>query len=352
MSKFYITTVYDEVLHKIETISIQNIDQHALSIYILKADDVFYDSKKGSLKITIVNDTGIKTEKEKLGDIQLTPNQETLLLRQSVQKHLLFSAQDIIFYRILLSHYINNQVKGVATITLDEIHKTYRGKSFKYEKGKDKYDKETLLAYVRSIVKFCNLKVILDFSNSNLVVANQYKYNNKTQIVSNLLKIGKGIHISNIATAKITYTLGAVGEYFLLTKQYGQSLPKEIYSLRFNKIDEFNMAIYIMRMLVINKRWKKDVTISVSTLLSKIMKYNIKGYNVFLTYLQYLEKIDAVKRAKKVNQIKKQLDEILILFIKKEIIKDYKYIGKFQFKSIRDSKLMIVIQTGKKDKGK
>ena len=35
---------------------------------------------------------------------------------------MLFSSQDVIVYRILLSHYINNQVNGIATITLDEIN--------------------------------------------------------------------------------------------------------------------------------------------------------------------------------------------------------------------------------------
>lgn len=353
MSRFMITTVYDEVLHKIETISANDIEEQVLLVAnILKATIIFRDSHKGSLKITVVNDKGARTEREKLGNIQLTKKQEVLLLRQSVQKHLLFTAQDIILYRILLSHYINNQVNGVTTITLDEIHKTYRGKSFSYKKGHDKYDRETLLAYVRSIIKLSNIKVILDFSTSNLTVAKHYKYSEKPQIWSYLLEIGKDIHLSNITTAKISYALGSVGEYFLTTKQYGQLLPKEIYSLRFNKIDEFNMAIYIARMLVINKRWKKDVTISVSTLLSRIMKYNTKGYNVLLNHLQYLEKIDSVKRAKKIKQIQKQLDEILILFKQKEIIVDYKYVGKFQYKSIRDNELMVVIQMVKKGKGK
>ena len=353
MSRFMITTVYDEVLHKVETISATDIDTNVFaSMYLLKAFLIFRDSQKGKLKITVINDKGARSEREKLGIINLTKEQYAFLFRQSLQKYLLFSSQDVILYRILLSHYINNQVNGIATITLDEIHKTYRNKAFKYEKGQDKYDKETLEAYIRSFIKLKNIMVILDFSESNLKVAKNYKRSDKNQVKSKLLEICNTVNISEVTTANIKYSLGAVGEYFLATKQYGQLLPKEIYSLRFNQIDMFNMAIYITRMIVINKRWSKDIKIYVSTLLTRTMKYNKKGYNIILNHLQYLERIDAAKRTKKIKQIEKQLNDILLMFKEKEIITDYKFHGKFQYKTIRDNELYVVILMGKKDKGK
>ena len=194
--------------------------------------------------------------------------------------------------------------------------------------------------------------VILDFSESNLKVAKNYKRSDKNQVKSKLLEICNTVNISEVTTANIKYSLGAVGEYFLATKQYGQLLPKEIYSLRFNQIDMFNMAIYITRMIVINKRWSKDIKIYVSTLLTRTMKYNKKGYNIILNHLQYLERIDAAKRTKKIKQIEKQLNDILLMFKEKEIITDYKFHGKFQYKTIRDNELYVVILMGKKDKGK
>lgn len=353
MSRFMITTVYDEVLHKIETMSVGDIDFKALNdVHILKTSMLFKDSRKGQLKITVINDKAINSEREKLETTQLTPEQQRVFNRQTIIKHFFLSAQDVILYRILLSHYINNQVKGVAVIKLDEIHKTYRNKAFKYEKGQDKYDKETILAYARALVKLGNIMVILDFSNSNLIAAKNYKSNDKRFVKSKLLEIDKRINMKNITTTPIRYSLGAVGDYFVATKQYGQLLPDEIYSLRFNQIDTFNMAIYIIRMIVINKRWHKDIKIFASTLLSKIMKYDRGGYNTLLNYLDYLERIAAVKRSKKIKQLQKQLDYILLLLKEKEIIIDYKYHGKFQYKAIRDNELYVVIEIGKKDKGK
>lgn len=218
--------------------------------------------------------------------------------------------------------------------------------------GCPRITKETLEAYIRSFRKLKNIMVILDFSESNLKVAKNYKRSDKNQVKSKLLEICNTVNISEATTANIKYSLGAVGEYFLATKQYGQLLPKEIYSLRFNQIDMFNMAIYITRMIVINKRWSKDIKIYVSTLLTRTMKYNKKGYNILLNHLQYLERIDAAKRAKKIKQIEKQLNDILLMFKEKEIITDYKFHGKFQYKTIRDNELYVVILMGKKDKGK
>ena len=127
MSRFMITTVYDEVLHKIETMSVGDIDFQALNdVHILKTSMLFKDSRKGQLKITVINDKAINSEREKLETTQLTPEQQRVFNRQTIIKHFFLSAQDVILYRILLSHYINNQVKGVAVIKLDEIHKTYR----------------------------------------------------------------------------------------------------------------------------------------------------------------------------------------------------------------------------------
>ena len=352
MNKSIITTVYDEVLHKLETITFDNIDKELLNHKMLKATTTFKDSKNGELKITITNDKSMVEAFETLSQPLLTDKQRILFLRLVIQKYLFFTAQDIIIYRILLSHYINNQVNGLADISLDTIHKEYRNKAFIYENGKKKYDDDTLRVYKNSLIKLCRIKVIINFRNSNLKVAKHYNSNEKYSISSQLLQISNNATRDNIDTVNFKYTLGKIGDYFINAKQYGQLLPKEIYSLRFNQIDTFNIAIYIIRMVVINKRWKKDINIYVSTLLSRIMKYNIKGYNTNSTYLQYLRELKAVKRNKQIKYIEKQLNYLLEMFKEKDIITDYKYTGKFQYKYIRDGELLVTILTGKKSKTK
>lgn len=352
MTRLITTTIYDEVLHKIETLDRNNIDNVALfNSRILKATTTFKDSNGGVMKITLINDKSLAIGMEQLDIANLSKEQQMLFCRLMIQKHLLFTAQDIILYRILLNHYINNQVDGVATISLDTIHKEYRGKAFRYEKGK-KYDDDTFQAYINTLNKLISTTVIFNFDESNLKVARYYKSNEEYNISSQLLQISKGITRDNIDTTKFSYTLGKIGDYFVNSKQYGQLLPKEIYSLRFNQIDTFNIAIYVARMIVINKRWRKNINIYVSTLLSRIMKYNIKGYSTSLTYIQYLSTLDGVKRNKKIKQIEEQLNYILTLLKEKNIITDYKYIGKFQYKYIRDEELYITILVGKKGKTK
>ncbi len=352
MTRLITTTIYDEVLHKIETLDRNNIDSVALfNSRILKATTTFKDSNGGVMKITLINDKSLAIGMEQLDIANLSKEQQMLFCRLMIQKHLLFTAQDIILYRILLNHYINNQVDGVATISLDTIHKEYRGKAFRYEKGK-KYDDDTFQAYINTLNKLISTTVIFNFDESNLKVARYYKFNEEYNISSQLLQISKGITGDNIDTTKFSYTLGKIGDYFVNSKQYGQLLPKEIYSLRFNQIDTFNIAIYVARMIIINKRWRKNINIYVSTLLSRIMKYNIKGYSTSLTYIQYLSTLDGVKRNKKIKQIEEQLNYVLTILKEKNIITDYKYTGKFQYKYIRDEELYITILVGKKGKTK
>lgn len=353
MTKVMITTIYDEVLHKIETLVPSNIDGEVLfKAKILKATTTFKDNQNGEMKIVLINDKSVMREIEILSNTNLSKEQQALFYRLVIQKHILFTAQDIILYRILLSHYINNQVNGVATISLDTIHKEYRGKAFRYDKGEKKYDEDTFLAYINTFNKLMNIKAIINFSESNLKVAKYYKQNEEYDISSPLLKIFNGVTRHNIDKIEFSYSLGKIGDYFVNSRQYGQLIPIEIYSLRFNQIDTFNIAVYVARMIIINKHWKKSINIFVSTILARIMKYNIKGYNTSLAYIQYLSSLDAVKRNKKIKYIEKQLNYILELFKEKEIITDYKYTGKFQYRYIRDNELYITILIGKKDKSK
>lgn len=304
------------------------------------------------MKITLINDKSVLKEQQLLSNSNLSEEQQKLFYRLVILKHLLFTAQDIILYRILLSHYINNQVNGVATISLDIIHKGYRDKTFRYEKGKKKYNDDTFQAYINTLNKLMNIKAIINFTDSNLKIAKYYKSNEEYDISSPLLQISNGITRDNIDTVEIKYSLGKIGDYFVNSKQYGQLVSKEIYSLRFNQIDTFNIAIYVARMIIINKRWKKNINIYVSTILARTMKYNIKGYTSTLSYVKYLETLEAIKRNKKSMHIEEQLNYILELCKEKEIITDYKYTGKFQYKYIRDGELYVTILIGKKSKTK
>ena len=348
--KYIFTTVYDEILHKIETMPRDNFEGNLIRSGILKVSTRFKDSKNGYLTIILINNEVVRKLEQDVNFENLSEEEKNKALKNLVKKYLWFTAQDIIIYRILLSHYINNQVNGIANISFDIIHKEYRKKSFKYDKSGSKYDKATLEAYINSIRKLIHLKIIINFSNSHLKVAKYYNSEDKSEISDTFLKVSKNINLNNISTSVIPYSLGKFGDIFITSKQCGQLLPEDIYYLRFNQIDTFNMAIYIGRMIIINRRWRKQLTIYIPTMLSKIMKYDSKGYTTFLTYFEYLRVLEAVKRNKQIKYIERQIKYILNLFVDRKIITKYKFNGKFQYKYIKDGELSVVILIGKKTK--
>ena len=353
MEKIIFTTVYDEVLHKIETIGFSNIDlKYAYSTGVIKGVILFEDRRGGSLQITLTNLESLIEEKRKFCNVLDTQEKILAFIKSVIQKHVMLTAQDIMIYRILLAHYINNQENGCAVISLDKIHKIYRGKAISYGKNNEKYDKETLQAYSTTLAKLCSITVSLNFGESNLKVAKQFSNNEINCISGKLLGVTRNVNPQNIATTEFGYTLGKVGEYFIKSNQYGQFLPREIYSLRFNQIDTFNMSVYIAKMIVINRCKKKEITIHVSTLLNRIMKYDKKGYCTGQTYMNYLSKLDSVKRNKKLKYIEKQLNYILELLKSKESIERYKYNLNFMYKYIKDGELSVQIVVGKKNKSK
>lgn len=94
-------------------------------------------------------------------------------------------------------------------------------------------------------------------------------------------------------------------------------------------------------MIVINKLSRKDVTIYISTILSRIIKYDKYGFSQSGTYLEYLKSLEPVKRNKKIKYIEKQLNYILGLLVNNKKISKYKYIGKFNYKFIKDEELAV-----------
>lgn len=349
MTKLIFTTVYDDVLHHIETMTHKTIDYDFIRYSKqLKNKVGIIDKKYGYTEILLFNDT-IVPQVEKLviqGSNQFTNEKLASIRKLMLQQGILFSAQDIIIYRILISHFINYQVNGVATITIDEIHHKYRGKAFKYSKGDDRYDKKTLNAYIRTLKKLNTINLTLRFAESKLKAFNYLKDKGKTFMVQKLLNIQTPITSECVSSFQIKYDLGMFGEYLTNSRQYGQLLPKEIYELNFNQIDTFNMAIYLSRMIVMNRR-KKSYTVYVSRILSRIIKYNTQGYSTGITYFDYLKMLEPVKRNKKIKHIEEQLTYILELLKEKKCISNYQYSSKFQYKYIKAEELAIKLYFSK-----
>lgn len=352
MGKLMFTTVYDDVLSKIENISRKNFDNDEFrTTKGIRVKTTIVDKKYGHVDIYLENPKMLQIYKQQLlcknKTTPLSLEEKQIFVNQVLVQSILFTAQDIMIYRILLSHYINYQQNGIATITLDMIHSQYRGKAFVYKSGADRFDKETLNAYINVFRKLSSLDITMRFGESNLKSFKYLKEKDKRFFKHKFLTFNNEISIENISKKEIKYSLGDFGMYIYTSKQYGQFLPTIFYQLRFNQIDTFNMAVYIGRMVVINRRNRSEITIYVSTILSRINKYNIKGYSKSFTYLEYLALLEPVKRTKKIKHIREQLDLILNILVEEKKIRKYEYIGNFTYKFIKQEELGIKLYFNK-----
>lgn len=347
MKRFIITTMYDEILCKYETMTADMLDEDAFHNGLIRIKKIIYDKKFGYVQIMLSNDEKLKKyetmAKEKTGVGLSSLPQGKKFAKKLITENILLTAQDIVIYRILISHYINNQIDNEATITLDEIHNMYRGKYFKYMNGKDRYDGNTLQAYLKSIDKLSSITIYLRFADSTLKSLRRYKKQARYSFQHKMLVINNRDSGNNILDNKIKYSLMDMGRYYIESKQYGQFTPYDIYRLRFNQIDIFNMAIYISRIIVINRKQRKSINLRVCTILSRFMKYDRCGFSLSLTYYEYLVQLDTRTRNKKIQQLKKQLMYILDLFVKEKKIKSYELVGKFNYKFIKEGELSINI---------
>lgn len=352
MGKLMFTTVYDDVLSKIETMTRKNFDNDEFRISKgIRVKRTIVDNKYGYVDIYLENQRMLQEYKQQLSRMgRTTPlslEEKQIFVNQVLVQSILFTAQDIMIYRILLSHYINYQQDGIATITLDMIHNQYRRKTFVYKAGADRFDKDTLKAYINVFRKLTSLDITMRFGESKLKSFKYLKEKDKRFFKHKLLTFHNEVTADNISKIEIKYSLGDFGTYICTSKQYGQFLPSTLYQLRFNRIDTFNMAVYIGRMIVINRRKRNEITIHVSTLLSRINKYNMKGYSISLTYLEYLTQLDPIKRNKKIKHIQEQLNRILTTLAEENRIKKYEYIGKFTYKFIKQEELAIKLYFNK-----
>ena len=246
MAKLMFTTVYDDVLSKIETMTRDNVDRNALrNIKHIKVKNEIIDKKCGNVDISLINETLFSQYTRNTTPLETQKNLANQILVQMV----LLTAQDIMIYRILLSHYINYQQNGIATITLDKIHNEYRGKTFIYKKGAERYDRETLQAYIKTFKKLSILTINIRFSESKLKSFKSFKDKDKTFFQHKMLIFHNQITTDNVSDVEIKYSLGDFGTYLCNSRQYGQLLPQEMYQLRFNQIDTFNLAVYIACLL-------------------------------------------------------------------------------------------------------
>lgn len=347
MNRTTILTSYEDILGKIEGLRYIDFDDKSYkNTNIISVRKIIDESKGGKVSISLYNDDLQRKLPEYLkkhGASIDTKEKLLSFLRFVLSSHVLLSAHDIIIYRILLSNYMQHNTKGVATITLDDIHKKYRGKSFMYKGGKERFSDETLKAYITSLVKLSHINVHISFADSSSKTFVAYKNDETYYFKHPLLQIKSTLSVECLTNEPITYSLGKFGEYLSRFRHYGAHVPIKLYQINFNQIDILTMALYIGKMMFINRRGKKFYRLYISTLLSNIIKYNSKGISTGITYYDYLRSQNANTRTKKLKQLEKQLTFVFDTMIEDEKITNYKLSNKMTYKNIIDNELYVKI---------
>ena len=168
MKKVNTITSYDNLLSEVERLSFADTTQvgnNRAARFVKKIEK----ANKGYLTINLECTNYYDKIKEELSHQNKLTGRNVKMI---MFLRMLLTSKEVILYRILLSNYILNEVNGKAKITLDEIHKMYRNKSFKY--ANDKYDEETLQAYTKAFEGLCNKTIDISFGESK--IKSLYKY--------------------------------------------------------------------------------------------------------------------------------------------------------------------------------
>ena len=229
MKKLLLTTVHEDTLTKIETSGFLDADKISYNSGIWQIKKEITDRKYVRIIFSLSNPEKLKLFTESLKKLNRPLTKEEVQYYNSVffRKWIMFTAQDIIIYRILLSHFINYQKNGMAIIDLDTIHKEYRNKAFMYKSNANKYDDMTLNVYKNSISKLTSAQLFLMIGESKRKSFQHLIYDGKYNIGNKLIELNEPLNIENISTEKINYSIGAFGTYIMESYQYSQNMPKE-----------------------------------------------------------------------------------------------------------------------------
>ncbi len=332
MKKNNCLVVYDDLLYELERLNM--FTTTGSSSVELKKD--IQCKNNGVINISLSSPTMVSQIIKK---IEEEPSNKDKWLHK-LYDTIPFASNDIIVYRILLINYILYSENGVASITLKELHSEYRNKAFLYTK--EKIDKTTISKYMAAIVKLQNRMVYINFADSKKELFTRYINNNIYSFRHNLLIVSSWS--PNDINFKICYSLGAFGEYLKVSQHYNSMFTKNIVRLNLNQINTYNMAVYICRMIFINKRGRSSYKLNIKLILERNIRYDTEGNSKRISLLSYLVALDTKKRVKFMKIIEKNILFILNELKSNKKIKDYKIIGLFKYKYLVDDELKIEIK--------
>lgn len=249
----------------------------------------------------------------------------------------LLTTQELFLIMILLDHYKKNDGLGVP-ISFRDIQVNYRNKRL----GKSHYlPRRDYVAYVRALNGLQDKWIKLDVKQRKRYHIKKIKYDNNP-----LLRL----YASRVECGDVVfeYALGEFGDVLLQSKRFSDIIPIDIIRLSYQQITAVYLALYLSRLIFINKRKKNHtVTITVNSLMENVMIHKKNGMNTGKTLNEILLD-DISNKYTYITTFKKHLRYVLDLFVRDGVIQTYKVIpmelDEISIKNYKKGKLQIVIK--------
>lgn len=180
------------------------------------------------------------------------------------------TAHEILIYSLLLHKCIVEQSE-VSTISYKELQQL-RNKRV----GNSKVvDDATLNAYDKAFEGLCSKRIKYDIGNSRQNKNITYRqYEQPLLMVWDLKELSNGDMIFN-------YSLGPFGKTLIESKRYSNLVPAKYFTLNFKEVMSYEIALYVCRMIYINKKKKKPIIITLNSIMKNISKFmNTEKYGL------------------------------------------------------------------------
>lgn len=243
------------------------------------------------------------------------------------------TAHEILIYSLLLHKCIVEQSEK-STISYAELQQL-RNKRV----GKTRVvDEATLKAYDKAFQGLCEKRIKYDLKESRKNKKISYRaYEHPLLIINDLKELCNGDYIIN-------YSLGPFGKTLIESKRYSNLVPSKYFKLNFNEVMSYEIALYICRIIYINRKKKKPITITLNSVMKNISKFmNSEKYGLVKYCDAYYYSGPNVKRLW--NSVIMKVIELLDILKDELKIKDYvgnydiientPYLTNYKFKDVK-----------------
>ena len=205
-----------------------------------------YHSCYDELLSTLLNKQKSKNNDKKVNLVSKDGNETTM------------TAQEIILYSLLLHKCIESNCEQ-ETISYKELQEL-RNK-------RETLDMITYKAFNTAFKGLCTKYVDYDLKQCRQKIKISHRKGNHPLVI--VRKVN-----TNGTDKLICYSLGPFGKTLIESKRYSTLVPNKYFQIGFKEIMKYELAIYVCKILYLERRKKKDsITIKLPTIMKNINKY-------------------------------------------------------------------------------